>query len=45
MRNAKVVPIVGLGAVIIKHPLIPISPACNWGQRLVLKSILPLMGF
>jgi hypothetical protein len=31
--------------VINKHSLIPVSPACNWGQRLVLERVLPLMGF
>jgi hypothetical protein len=45
MRNAKAVPIACLDAVIIKHPLVPISPACNWGQGPVLESILPFMGF
>jgi hypothetical protein len=45
MSNAKVIPIACLGAVIIKHPLIPVSQAGNRGQRLVLESILPLMGF
>jgi hypothetical protein len=39
-----VVPIFCLGDVIIKYPLIPISPACNWGQRLVLESVMPLVG-
>jgi hypothetical protein len=34
-----------LGAVIIKYPIIPISPAGNWGQRPVLESVLPLVGF
>jgi hypothetical protein len=43
MRNTKVVPVFGLGAVIIKYPLIPISLACNWGQRPVLESVLPLV--
>jgi hypothetical protein len=45
MSNAKVIPIVCLGAVIIKHSLIPVSPAYNWGRRPVLESVLPLMGF
>jgi hypothetical protein len=29
MSNAKVVPLARLGAVIIKHSLILVSPACN----------------
>jgi hypothetical protein len=45
MRNTKVVPVFGLGAVIIKYPLILISPACDWGQGPVLEGILPFMGF
>jgi hypothetical protein len=45
MSNAKAVPIACIGAVIIKHPLVPVSPACNWGQGPVLESILPFMGF
>jgi hypothetical protein len=45
MSNAKVVPIACLDVVIIKHPLVPVSPACNWGQGPVLESILPFMGF
>jgi hypothetical protein len=45
MSNAKAVPIACLDAVIIKHPLVPVSPACNWGQGPVLESILPFMGF
>jgi hypothetical protein len=45
MSNAKAIPIACLGAVIIKHPLVPVFPACNWGQRPVLEGILPFMGF
>jgi hypothetical protein len=45
MSNAKAVPIARLDAVIIKHPLVPVSPAYNWGQRPVLEGILPFMGF
>jgi hypothetical protein len=45
MSNAKAVLISCLDAVIIKHPLVPVSPTCNWGQGLVLESILPFMGF
>jgi hypothetical protein len=45
MRNAKAVPISCHDVVIIKHPLVLVSPACNWGQGPVLESILPLMGF
>jgi hypothetical protein len=45
MSNAKAVPIACLDAVIIKHPLVPISPAYNWGQGPVLESIQPFMGF
>jgi hypothetical protein len=45
MSNAKAVPIACLDAVIIKHLLVLVSPACNWGQGLVLESILPFMGF
>jgi hypothetical protein len=44
MGNTKVVPVFGLEAVIIKYPLILISPACNWGQRPILKGVLPLVG-
>jgi hypothetical protein len=43
MSNAKAIPIACLGAVVFKHPLIPVSLAGNWGQRPVLESILPLM--
>jgi hypothetical protein len=45
MSNAKVVPIAYIDIVIIKHPLVPVSPACNWGQGPVLESNLPFMGF
>jgi hypothetical protein len=45
MRNVKAVPISCLDVVIIKHPPVLVSPACNWGQRPVLESILPFMGF
>jgi hypothetical protein len=45
MSNAKVVPIACFDAVIIEHSLVPVSLACNWGQGLVLESILPFMGF
>jgi hypothetical protein len=45
MSNAKVVPISCLGVVIIKHSLIPVSPACNWGQRPVLESACHSWGF
>jgi hypothetical protein len=45
MSNAKAVPIACLDAVIIKHPLVPVSPACNWGQGPVLESILPFIRF
>jgi hypothetical protein len=38
-------PIACFSAVIIKHPLVPVSPAYNWGQGLVFESILPFMGF
>jgi hypothetical protein len=31
------------GIVVIKYSLVPISPACNWGQRPVLESVLPLV--
>jgi hypothetical protein len=44
MSNAKVVPVACLDAFIIKHPLVLVSPACNWGQGPVLESILPFMG-
>jgi hypothetical protein len=44
MSNAKAVPIACLDAIIIKHSLVPVSSACNWGQGLVLESILPFMG-
>jgi hypothetical protein len=44
LSDAEAVPIAGLGAIICKYPLIPISPACNWGQRPVLESILPQGG-
>jgi hypothetical protein len=45
MSDTKVVPISYLDAVIIKHPLVPVSPAFNWGQGPVLESISPFMGF
>jgi hypothetical protein len=45
MSNVNVVTIACLGAVILKHSLIPVSPAWNWGQRPVLKTVLPLMRF
>jgi hypothetical protein len=45
MRNTKVVPVFGLGAVIIKYPLIPISPACNWGRGQFLKVSCHSWGF
>jgi hypothetical protein len=45
MSNVKAVPIACLYVVIIKHPLVLVSPACNWVQGPVLESILPFMGF
>jgi hypothetical protein len=45
MGNAKAVPIACFSDVIIKHPLIPVSPTYNWGQGPVFESILPFMGF
>jgi hypothetical protein len=44
MSNVKDVPISCLDTVIIKYSLVPVSPARNWGQGLVLESILPFMG-
>jgi hypothetical protein len=44
MGNAKVVPIACFSAVIIKHPLVLVSPTCNIGQGPVFESILPFMG-
>jgi hypothetical protein len=45
MGNAKAVPIACFSADIIKHPFIPVSPTCNWGQGPVFEGILPFMGF
>jgi hypothetical protein len=45
MRNTKVVPIFCLGAVIIKYPLIPISPAYNGGRGQFLKVSCHSWGF
>jgi hypothetical protein len=44
MGNVKAVPIACFSAVIIKHPLIPVPPTCNWGQRPVFEGIVPFMG-
>jgi hypothetical protein len=33
-----------LGTIICKHPFVPVSLACNWGQGPVLESILPQRG-
>jgi hypothetical protein len=41
LSNAEAVPSLGLGTVIRKHPLVPISLARNWGQRPVLEGVLP----
>jgi hypothetical protein len=43
--DAKAIPIACFSTVIIKHPLVPVSPTCNWGQGPVFESILPFMGF
>jgi hypothetical protein len=45
MGNAEAIPIACFEAVIIKHPLVLVSPTCNLGQGPVLESILPFMGF
>jgi hypothetical protein len=45
MSNKEVVPIACLDAVVIKHPLVLVSLACNWGYELVLESIFPFIGF
>jgi hypothetical protein len=44
LSNAEGIPVLGPGTLIRKNSLVPISPACNWGQRPVLESILPLGG-
>jgi hypothetical protein len=44
MGNTEIVPIAGLYAFIFKYPLIPVPPARDWGQRPILKGILPRMG-
>jgi hypothetical protein len=40
MKNMKVVPILCFWVVVIKYPLIPISPAYNWGRGQFLNVIL-----
>jgi hypothetical protein len=45
MGNGKVVQIACFSVVIIKHPLKPVPPTCNWGQGPVFEGILPFMGF
>jgi hypothetical protein len=41
LSNPEGVPSLGLNTVVRKDPLVPIPPACYWGQRPVLEGILP----
>jgi hypothetical protein len=41
LSNAEGIPVLGPGTLIRKDSLVPILPACDWGQGPVLKSILP----
>jgi hypothetical protein len=45
MGNAKAIPIACFSVVIIKHPLVPVSPTCNWGQGQFLKASCHSWGF
>jgi hypothetical protein len=41
LSNPEAVPSLFLNTVIRKDPFVPIPPARNWGQRLVLEGVLP----
>jgi hypothetical protein len=41
LSNTEAVPSLGLDTIICKHPFVPASLACNWGQRPVLEGVLP----
>jgi hypothetical protein len=41
LSNPEGVPSLGLNTVVLKDPLVPISPTHYWGQRPVLEGILP----
>jgi hypothetical protein len=45
MSNAKAVQISCLDTVIVKHPLVSVSPACNWGRGQFLKASCHSWGF
>jgi hypothetical protein len=42
LSNTEGIPVLGPSTLVCKDPLVPIFPACDWGQGSVLESILPL---